>query len=93
MFSHCLVPLANLSSSQNIFHGSHFVHIWHCNWFRFESQTHDLERSTLPMEFYIETLNIRRQKRRRGGQVVRRRSRKPKIAGSNPVRAFWSAVH
>lgn len=27
---------------------------------------------------------------RRGGQVVRRRSRKPKIAGSNPVRAYLS---
>ena len=26
---------------------------------------------------------------RRGGQVVRRRSRKPKIAGSNPVRAWF----
>ncbi len=30
---------------------------------------------------------------RRGGQVVRRRSRKPKIAGSNPVRASNKGIN
>ena len=40
----------------------------------------------------IKQINTASESQRRGGQGARRWSRKPKIAGSNPVRAFFFFV-